>query len=436
VATRAKQRGMELRYDLTVLQNGVRVASAPMPHVDSVSIGVWVGAGGRYEPARIAGISHFIEHLLFKGTRSRSARDISREIEGRGGYFNAFTGEEATCYYAVVTAEHALRTTDVLADMYLHPRFAEGDIERERGVIIEEIMMYRDQPSHVVLEKLGQLLWSHHPLGRPLIGTPETVKEISRQDLLLFKNTRYVPGNTVVVAVGAVGHAEVVAEVRRRWGRIRPARRPAFRRVGRTTGQRRAQVIHRDVEQCHLAAGFRVFGRHDRRRYALKLLSVILGENMSSRLFQSVREKHGLAYSIHSSVRLLEETGVFLISAGLDRRRALDGWKLIVRELARIRRRPVGRGELARARDYTVGQLKIGLESSSSRMTWIGEQLLVYDQVLDPKEVVEAYSQVTPDDILEVARDCLRPRRLSVAAVTSDRDLKSRHLIQETGAIG
>ncbi|RKX31799.1 MAG: insulinase family protein [Verrucomicrobia bacterium] len=435
MATEAGHQRLELPYDLSVLRNGVRIASAPVPHAASVSIGVWVGVGGRYEPARVAGISHFIEHLLFKGTKRRSARDISREIEGRGGYFNAFTGEEATCYYAVVPAEHAVRVTGVLADMYLHPRFAAEDIERERGVIIEEIMMYRDQPSHVVLEKLGQMLWSHHPLGRPLIGTPETVRRIRREDLLSFKNTRYVPANTVVVTAGAVRHEQAVAQADRLWGRIRPARRPAFRRVNRTTGQQRAEVIHRDVEQCHLAAGFRVFGRHDMRRYALKLLSVILGENMSSRLFQSIRERRGLAYSIHSSVRLLEETGALLITAGLDRKRALEGWRLIIRELARIIRQPVSRAELARARDYTVGQLKIGLESSSSRMTWIGEQLLAYNRVMDPKEVVEAYSRITPDDIMEVARYCLRSGRLSVAAITPDRDLKADHLMEEVSQI-
>jgi len=432
VKKRSSDSGVELECRVSSLPNGVRVATAPVPHVASVSVGVWVGVGGRYEPDELAGISHFIEHLLFKGTRSRSARDISREIEGRGGYFNAFTGEEATCYYAVITADHWTRVTEILADMYLHPRFAPEDIERERGVIIEEIMMYRDQPSHVVVERLAQMLWKAHPLGRPLTGTPETVSAISRSDLMRFKQSRYVPANTIVVTAGAVEHDAVVDLAHRLWGRCRRRQRPRFRRVTRETGQVRAEVIHRDVEQAHLAAGFRLFGRRDPRRYALKLLSVILGENMSSRLFQTVREKHGLAYSIHSSLRLMSETGVLLITAGLDRKRALQGWRLIVRELQRLRESPVSRGELRRARDYVVGQLKIGLENTSSRMSWVGEQLLAFNRVMDPAEVIAAYEAVTPDDIRRLAREWLKPGRLSVAVLLPDKGLRARHLREET----
>lgn len=430
---RARNRGSQIHvgYELSALPNGLRVATVPMSQVASAAIGVWVGVGGRYEPDRLAGISHFIEHLLFKGTRRRSARDISREIEGRGGYFNAFTGEEATCYYAVIPSEHIGRVSEVLADMYLHPRFAPADIEKERGVIIEEIMMYRDQPAQVVAEHLARLLWRGHPLGRPLTGEPETVRGIQRDDLLKFKRSSYLPGNTVIVTAGAVTHDEAMQRASELWGRCPRARCPRFRRVDRKVTQKRADVIHRDVEQAHLAAGFRLFGRHDRRRYALKLLSVILGENMSSRLFQTVREKHGLAYSVHSAVRLMDETGVLLITAGLDRKRTLQGWRLILREVNRLQKEPVSRAELKRACDYVVGQMKIGLENTSARMSWVGEQLLMYKRVMDPSEVIAAYDSVTPEDIQRLARTCLKRTRLSVAAMVPDKTLRARHLTDE-----
>ena len=331
---------MRLDYRETQLANGLRVATSSMRNVSSVTVGVWVGVGGRWESKKLSGVSHFIEHLLFKGTQKRSARQISQEIEGRGGYFNAFTQEESTCYYAKISSEYVEEVTEILADMYLHPRFAPEDIEKERGVIIEEIMMYRDQPHQLVLERLGELLWHNHPLGRPLIGTPKTVGGMTRADIMGHKRRYYIPENTVVVFAGDVVHEERVRHVRRLLGRAAARRARGFVAADKA-GQLRADVIGKEVEQAHLALGVRHFGRHDRRRYALKILSVILGENMSSRLFQVVRERHGMAYSIHSSVHMYADTGVLEVSAGLDRKRAGRAIELVMRELRRFKEKAV-----------------------------------------------------------------------------------------------
>lgn len=421
---------MRLNNRETKLANGIRVLTAEMPGVDSVAIGVWVGVGGRYEPRRVGGVSHFIEHLLFKGTRSRSARDISQAIEGRGGYFNAFTQEESTCYYARVGADHTWHVLEILADMYLHPRFAAEDIEKERGVIIEEIMMYRDQPQHLVQDILGVLLWARHALGLPLVGTPEIIRRISRAEILAFKGSKYVPDNTVVCLAGRVGHDAAVKHVAELLGGVRRRPRPAFRPVSGRTLQGREAVHDKDIEQSHLALGVRLFGRHDPRRYALKLLSIILGENMSSRLFQVVREKHGLAYSIHSSMHLYEETGALVVSAGLDRKRVMKAIGLIVGEMVRFRDARVGPRALRRAKDYAVGQLKIGLESTSSQMVWLGEHTLGYGKVDQPEEVIRKLERVTEDDIRRVASAILRAPRISLAMVTPDAKKYTRDMLQ------
>ena len=428
---------MILNLTETRLPNGIRVATAEMPHVESVAIGIWAGIGGRYEQKRLSGVSHFIEHLLFKGTTTRTARDISQAIEGRGGYFNAFTQEESTCYYARISAEHAWDVLEILSDMYLRPKFAQADIDKERGVIIEEIMMYKDQPQHLVQEILGELLWQEHPLGRPLIGTEKTVGGVSRADILRFKECNYVAQNTLVVLAGNVKHGECVKQVARRLGGLRGSGKPHYRKVTRAVGQKDVAVLSKEIEQTHLAMGFRLFGRHDPRRYSLKMMSIVLGENMSSRLFQVVREQHGLAYSIHSSGQLFDETGVLDIQAGVDRDRVQKSLALIFSELARMADKPVGAAELRRAKDYAIGQMRIGLESTSNQMMWAGENVMCYGRFIQPKEVVQKIEAVTARDIQSVAGEVFRSNRLSVAMVTPGADEKLANAIRrETRRLG
>ena len=407
---------------ITELSNGVRVVTAPMPHMESVALGVWIGVGGRYESKRLCGISHFIEHLLFKGTTRRSAKQISQTVEGVGGYLNAFTGEESTCFYAKASYRHLDILLDVIGDMYLHPKFAVADIDKERRVIKEELLMYRDQPDHYVHELLTETLWPDHPLGRSLAGTPASLDGIVRATLLDFKRRSYSAGNTIVAVAGHCEHDDIVARVEQMLPVARAARPPRFEPA--RDGQRRARLrfLSKAVEQTHLAIAVRGFSRHDPRRYALKLASVILGENMSSRLFQTIREKHGLAYSIQSSTSYFSDTGALVISAGLDTKRLPKALRLVLQELGKLAKRPPSAEELRRAKDYAIGQMRLGLESTSNQMMWIGEHLLAYGFVQSPDEIEAKIEAVTTDQIQEVAAAIFRNNRLNVAVITPSKD--------------
>jgi len=407
---------MEVRE--TRLGNGIRIVTAGLPRVQSVAIGVWVGVGGRYESIRLSGISHFIEHLLFKGTEKRSARDISRAIEGRGGSCNAFTQEESTCYYARVAYDQAWKALDILSDMYLHPRFDQTDIDRERSVIVEEIMMYRDQPEHVVQEMLIENLWCDHELGRPLIGSQETLKNINRDQIIAFKRKKYVPEATVLTFAGKVNHDECAKMVMKRMGRVRPTPSPSYRLVNSAVPQRALALKCKDIEQTHMALGFRIFGRHDKRRYAIKVLNVILGENMSSRLFQTIREKHGLAYSIGSGVQLFAETGALVINAGLDRNRRAKAIELILREIKKLKNEQISVSELNMAKQYVIGHLRLALESPLGQMMWIGEHILNYGSVISPEEVVSAITAVRAEDVQKTAEAVFKDRLATLSMLS------------------
>ena len=409
-------------FKITQLPSGVRVATAEMAHMESVSVGLWVGIGGRYEPARLSGIAHFIEHLLFKGTRRRSARQISQTVEGIGGYLNAFTGEETTCYYAKASHRHLDTLLDVLADMYLHPRFAAADIDKERGVIKEELLMYRDQPDHYVHELLSETLWPEHPLGRSLTGTVKTLDGMDRGALREFKRNKYVAANTIVAIAGHCEHDDIVGRVDKVLTLTGNGRSPGFQPARNAQRAPRLRFFTKNCEQSHLAIGIRGYSRHDSRRYALKLLSVILGENMSSRLFQVIRERHGLAYSIQSSTSYFADTGALLISAGLDTKRLPRALALTLAEMRKVSRQGPSAIELRRAKDYAVGQMWLGLESTANRMMWLGEHLLGYGRIPVPEEVERRIAGVTEDEIQKVAVDLFRDQRLNAAVITPSKD--------------
>ncbi len=401
----------------TKLKNGVRVVTSPIPHVQSVALGIWIGVGSRHESKAMGGASHFLEHLMFKGSSKRSSLDITRAIEGRGGYLNAFTQEESTCYYARVGYDHLWTALDVIGDMVLNPRLDKADVDKERHVILEEMMMYRDQPHHLVHEMLESAVWPQHPLGRAIIGTEKSVGSMSTDDLRHFKETKYVPANTVVAFAGRVDHEACVEHVQRLMESLERGSVPRSVRYTDTTKRERAVLATKEIEQTHVAMGIRVFGRLDKRRHALKLLNTVLGDNMSSRLFQVVRERHGLAYSIHSGCHLYADSGLLTVSAGLDSSRTERALKLIVKELDRLRTHPISASELKRAKDYVVGQLRLGLESSSNQMMWVGENLLAHGRVIDPEETMRATQAVAAADIQKVAQTFLKKGRLSIAMV-------------------
>lgn len=403
---------------VSCLENGLRVVTAPMPQSQSVAVGILVGVGGRHEAAHQAGISHFIEHLLFKGTETLSASAISRAIEGRGGYCNAYTQEEDTCYYVKTPAAGLAQAFRIINEMYLHPRFAPRDIERERGVIVDEIMMYRDQPDQVVEETLSAQLFPRHGLGRPLTGTPKTLAHLRREDLLRFKADHYVPANTVVALAGRIDPDYWVEQVRRRTAAMQPQPAPRLRPFAvRVAPRPMVACIDKTAEQAHLALGFRTFGRRDHRRHALRLLNVIIGESMSSRLFQIVRERRGLVYAINSSSQLFRETGELVVTASADVPRIETVVRLIIRELRRLRETPVPPPELRRAIDYAAGQIQLGLESTSGQMMWSGGSVLHLGGCIAPEEVINDLRAVTPSDLQALATYLLCPERAAVALV-------------------
>ena len=406
-------------YQVSRLNNGLTIATAEMPHMASVSLGLWVGVGGRYEPAPLNGVSHFIEHLLFKGTRKRSAKEISRAVESIGGYLNAFTGEESTCFYSKGRHECFDELLDVLADMFLNSKFDPVEIEKERAVIKEELAMYLDQPQHHVQELLNATLWPNQPLGRPLTGTGKTLDTMVRADLLRFQQTNYVTGASLISAAGNLSPKRVVTAVSRLAPRFPAGKRPGF--LPATDGQARPRLrlLSKTTEQTQLALGMRTCSRHDERRFALRLLNTILGENMSSRLFQVVREDRGLAYNIYSSLSFFDDTGDLVISAGLDTDNLSKTLKLVLCELRRLAAAPPPATELRRARDYVIGQIDLSLENTESQMMWLGEQLLGYGKIVPAHEIKERLARVTAAEIRAVARDFFRSERLNLALVSS-----------------
>ncbi len=407
-------------YHVTTLANGLRVATAEMPGFESVSAGLWAGVGGRHESDRTNGAAHFLEHLLFKGTRRRTASGIAREVEGLGGDLNAFTGEDHTCYYAKAEARQLARVADVLLDMYQHSTLPAREVERERGVIREEILMGRDQPAQVAEELLSATFWPSHPLGRPLTGTVESVAALRRSDLIAFWRGGYASGNTVLAVAGPVEHREVVEKLRAGLERTRRGPRARFRRVPKraTRLEMSVKVERQDIEQVHLTMGFPGPCRHDRERYVMRVLNAVLGENMSSRLFQKLREERGLCYSVHSHAETLHETGMFSITVGLEAARLAETLEFIRRERERIATRAVKRNELQRAKDYLVGQHRLNLESTTNQMLWMGETLLAYDRVVEPNLAQERVAAVTATELQAAAKKCFfGPGRAAVVAV-------------------
>jgi len=407
-----------MKTQLTTLPSGLRIATCEMPHVETAAVGIWAGVGGRHEPARLNGISHFIEHMLFKGTTRRTARRIMEEVEGVGGDMNAFTAEERTCYYAAAAVEFFPRLCDVLTDLYLNPRFAPQDIERERGVIEEEILMYRDEPSSHVQEMLNQQYWPGHALGRPLTGTPATIESFRREDFLGYRVSHYHAASTVISAAGNVRHNEVVDRMARLLEMLPSGRKP---RAGKTPlpldKGLRVVTEQRDTQQTQLAMALPGASHHDPRRYALQILHIILGGNASSRLFQELREKRGLCYSVSTHPTSFDDTGMLNLSLGLEQRNVEKSLRIIRDAFADITSRPVRPAELKRAKEYAVGTSRMSLERTSSQNMRMGGSVLVYGKIMDPEEVHARLRAVTAEEVQSAARDFLTLRQAAVAVV-------------------
>ena len=388
-----------------------------MAQAESTAIGVWVRVGGRYEPSSLSGISHFLEHLLFKGTRTRSCEQLIQAIEGVGGSLNGFTAEEFTCYMAKVPAAYATRALTVLCDMVLHPALEARAIEQEREVILEEIRMYEDSPAQYVHDVFNQLLWPNHPLGNLLSGTVESVRGITRQALTTYWRRHYHPSNFLVAGAGAVNPEQAIHHVRQLCSGAR--RRPAQRVAPAPRPQRGPQfrLLKKSTEQAHVCLGMPAVPRTHPQRFALELLHVLLGANMSSRLFHEVREKRGLVYDIGTQIKRYKDTGAFVIYAGCDPGKLPVTLRTVVAELTRMKRELVRPRELHRAKEFYRGQLLMGLEDTLEHMLWIGEQAVTVGRVSKPQDVIAGLEQVTAPQIQRVARQLFAASRLYLAAV-------------------
>ena len=405
------------------LDQGAQLAVAQMPHVESVSVGFWLGVGGRHESKRLNGIFHFLEHMMFKGTTKRTARQISEEIEGVGGYLNAFTAEEMTCYYARASAKHLPKVVDVLSDMLLRASFPAIEIERERGVIQEEIRMYEDQPSQVAQDIATELLWSNNPLGRPLAGTSQNIQRMRRRDLLAYRRKFYHSGNLCITVAGKTDIVEVKELLRPLLRQFPTGSQAMFIPVTRRQTRPRIKIIRKPLEQTQFVIGLRGVSRHDPRRSAFRLMSVILGENMSSRLFQTVREKHGLAYSIGTSTNYYHETGSLYINAGVENSKTTQAIKLTLQTIAQLARRAPSLRELRRAKEYTFGQIHLSLESTDNQMMWLGEGLLGHNRVINPDKMIRQIEGVTPEEVRAAAALLVHDERLNIAVVSPTAEL-------------
>lgn len=404
-------------YQKTQLPNGLRVISHNIKDRDSVALGLWIGVGGRYESDRIKGAAHFLEHMLFKGSKKYACAEIKKNVEGVGGTLNAFTSEEQTCYYAKIPAQHFEKTFDTLADMVVAPLLKERDLEKERTVILEEIKMYHDIPQYYVMELLDNLLWPNHPLGKSLAGTPESVSKISRGDLWEFHRNNYFSGNVVVSACGRINHEALVDVVRKKMAKKEAFNHPTFVPADNSQKKPRAHLFKKDVEQMHVALGMPGIKENHPDRFALGLLNVIMGANMSSRLFDEVREKRGLAYSISSGTKSMHDTGIFVVKAGVDNKKLVEAVKVIIKELDKIQRYGAKTEEFTRAKDYYIGQVLLGLEDTLDHMLWLGESLIALGKTRDIHEVVKEVRKVKLSDITRIARAIFRPERFNLAVV-------------------
>jgi predicted Zn-dependent peptidase len=406
-------------YEKTTLPNGVRIVTGPMSGVRSASLIFYYNIGSRYEPNQVAGVSHFLEHMLFKGTAKRpDPMTISEEIESVGGMLNAATGRESTSYWCKVPSTHFELAFDVLADMLRNSTFDATELDKERKVIFEEIRSVQDVPEDLVHDMIDQLVWGEDPIGREIAGSEETVSNINRDNMIDFWSRNYSPDRLIVAAGGDVRHEEVVALTEKFFGDLKPgAVVDEYAPVTVTQSQKRVHVINRETEQAHLCVGFPALSYHDERRYAQSTIEAILSAGMSSRLFQEIRERRGLVYSVYGYFRGYEEVGQGVIYAGTDVERVAETIEAIVGELQKIRDIPVPAEELENNKTLRKGRLLMGLEDSRSVASWVGSQEATYGEVKTPEQVMELIDAVTVEGVQEVAAEILRDDRLNLTLI-------------------
>jgi predicted Zn-dependent peptidase len=386
-----------------------------MTQVRSISVGVWLTRGSRHESAERSGIAHFVEHMLFKGTGSRTAEDIAQAIDSIGGQLDAFTAKEYASYYIKVLDEHLPLALDILSDIVLNPAFAADDVEREKKVVVEEIKMVEDTPDDLVHELFTQGFWENHPLGRPILGTRETVESFNSRSLKEYFRNAYTPRNLIVSAVGNLEHERLRDLVAEKFGGLTSD--------GPLAGEQPPTVVpkilirNKELEQSHLCLGASSYPQNHEDRYSSYVLNTLLGGSMSSRLFQNVREKRGLAYAVFSGLSAYRDAGSFTIYAGCANEAVGEVIDVVMEELRAIKQTPVPQAELQRAKDHLKGSLMLSLENTASRMSHLARQEIYFDRQFGLDETLQGIERVTPDDVQRVAADLFRNGTLSATVL-------------------
>lgn len=394
------------------LENGIRVITEDIPHAHSVSIGIWVANGSRHEEPGGGGVAHFIEHLLFKGTEQRTALDIAREIDSVGGILNAFTGREFVCYYAKVLSKFLPKAVDLLTDIFLNSVFDPEEIEKERKVILQEIRMIEDAPDDYIHDLFSQNIWKGHPLGMPVIGTEESVSGLSREAIMAYRNGAYRAEDIIIAAAGQIAHKELLHlldgkfdAISPRTGR-EPERPPAY--------DRNVLVLEKDLEQVHLCLGTKALAQNHPQRYESFILNTVLGGSMSSRLFQEVREKQGLAYSIYSYTSSHSDTGSLIVYAGTSPERLQEVTDIILREMRRLKRELLPVDVLDAAKEQIKGNLLLSLESSDNRMTKLAKNEIYFGSYQSLRDIITGLDKVTPESLLALSEQVLDDNYLTL----------------------
>ena len=396
------------------LPNGLRIVTESMPYVRSVSLGVWIGTGSRSERGAQNGLSHFIEHMVFKGTKNRSAEDIARSVDSVGGGLDAFTSKELVSFNTKVMDQHLPFAFDVLSDLVLHPLFREGDIEKEKGVILEEIKMEADQPEFVLHESFISNFWKSHGLGKPILGTRETVKKFGQEMLLDYYNRVYSPQNILITAAGNLNHQNIVQLIESKFSDMQ--RRDGL--PADSIPKTHAPIILKkkeSLEQVHITMGVPSYPLAHEMRFPLYVLNTVLGGGMSSRLFQNIREKQGLAYAVYSELNLFSDTGCFTVYAGTAAETAKQVVNSVMQEFRELKNELISEDELQRSKDHLKGSLMLSLESTSSRMSNLARQELYFNHFATMDEMLEKIDAVTRDEVQMIAQQFFRTEDIALA---------------------
>lgn len=403
----------QLPYKKTVLPSGIRVITEEIPHVRSVSIGAWIDVGSRDEDEQTNGISHFLEHMVFKGTKRYKIQGIARSLESVGGYLNAFTTKEHTCYYARILDEHLTKAVDVLSELVQHPAFPSHELEKEKQVVIEEIKNIEDDPDDLVHDYFDRVLYRNHPLSYPIIGTEQNISSLNQDALFRHLDRYYTPERTVVAAAGRLTHETLVNLVEKFFSA--PAKRGGER--PKATSPKplcgKTEVFEKPIMQAHICLGTLGYSVKNRQRYHLLVLNTLLGDGMSSRLFQNIREKYGFAYSVYSFANTMSDTGNFGVYIGTDKNNIQRSIDLIFKELEKLARKPVSAAELRRAKAQVKGSMMLSLENTSSRMMRIGSGELFYGKITSFDDILKKIDAVTVEDVYTVTSTLLQPDRYS-----------------------